>query len=322
MKLSDEARDLLAHLGRGGKWQHLWRADGKCSTWFEYGNPAPLPGDADIYFSVSPVARIPERIDYKTGQPKAPEYTRAANADICALNCLYAEFDAKDFGGSKEAALAHVNSLPIPPSVVVDSGNGYHCYWLFPKPVRVTDDNREALRRLQARWNAYVGGDPQAKDLARVLRLPGTYNSKYDPPRLVTFVWYNPDFTYLYGLERHLNQFAPEPIQPAPAAPTLPPVGTDRAARYWRAALEAELAELAAAPKGNRNGRLNVAALKLARLVGGGLGSEAEAIRGLTQTALSLGTDASFTAADITATIQSGFTAGLKRPKGLPNDRR
>jgi hypothetical protein len=272
-----------------------------------------------VFFSLAPVNAIPERIDPETGLPKPPERVRGGNAEIVAINALYAEFDAKHYG-SKEAALAHIEALPIPPAVLVDSGGGYHGYWTFPKPVRVTDANREDLRRLQARWNAYVGGDPQAKDLARVLRLPGTLNTKYDPPRPVFFVWYDPDHIYLFGLQRHLNHFAPEPARPTPkaAAPIVAQQGGLRVRAYGQAALARELETLARTPKGGRNGQLNVSALKLGRLVAGGVLDQATVIGALTETALSM-TDASFTPREIELTINSGLQAGMKQPRGLPD---
>jgi hypothetical protein len=69
---------------------------------------------------------------------------------------------------------------------VVDSGGGYHLYWLLRDPVIIADEHkREYLQSVQARWVDFVGSDPGAKDLARVLRLPGTHNRKPS---------YGPDF--------------------------------------------------------------------------------------------------------------------------------
>jgi hypothetical protein len=317
ISLSEQSTELVRHLGRGGRLQCLWHR--KLSHWFNSGTVPSLPADRDVYFSLAPVNAIPERIDPVTGLPKPPERVRGGNAEIVALNCLFAEWDGKDYGG-KDSARAHIETLVIPPAVLVDSGGGFHGYWLFPKPVRVTDDSRENLRRLQARWNAYVGGDPQAKDLARVLRLPGTLNTKYDPPRPVSFVWYDHDFVYLYGLQRHLNQFAPEPARPSPkaAASFVTQHGGLRVRAYGRAALDRELSTLASTPKGARNGQLNTSALKLGSLIAGGILDRAAVVGALTQTALSM-TDASFTPREIELTINSGLQAGLKQPRGLPD---
>jgi len=49
---------------------------------------------------------------------------------------------------------------------------------------------------IQERWVQHVGGDPAVHDLARILRLPGTVNLKYDPPRTITTVLLKIDRLY------------------------------------------------------------------------------------------------------------------------------
>ncbi len=106
-----------------------------------------------------------------------------------AVNCLFAEFDYKDFDNDKERTKMVIRKLPIAPSYVVRSGGGYHLYWLLDEPWHMDrPDILDEAKRLQADWVAFVGGDEGAKDLARVLRLPGTKNYKYDPARDVELV--------------------------------------------------------------------------------------------------------------------------------------
>jgi hypothetical protein len=123
---------------------------------------------------------------------------------------LYAEFDAKDFGGSLDETLAHVHNLPLAPSELVASGGGYHGYWLLVEPFMLdTDDARERAVDVQARWVSFVGGDKAAKDIARVLRVPGTLNHKYQPPRPVTFV--EQDYNRRYTLDELQATLPPVP---------------------------------------------------------------------------------------------------------------
>lgn len=52
-------------------------------------------------------------------------------------------------------------------------------------------DGKETLsiaRKTQSAWVEFVGGDAGAKDLARMLRVPGTKNYKYKPPRSVDLI--------------------------------------------------------------------------------------------------------------------------------------
>ncbi|HEW64133.1 hypothetical protein IOK49_00090 [Fervidicoccus fontis] len=59
------------------------------------------------------------------------------------------------------------------PDIVVDSGNGYHLYFELNK-------EESALKILSLEENVVelLGGDEKSKDLARILRLPGTVNQK------------------------------------------------------------------------------------------------------------------------------------------------
>ena len=202
MKPSKDATQLINALYRGGTYGYYWRLDTKQTTWFECNNLAEIPTNENIYFGVHP-SRIK-----KNG--------RADGESIQVINCLYAEFDAKDFD-SKDSALNHILDLEINPSICIDSGGGYHCYWILAEPVLIDDDNREEMRTLQAGWVETVGGDPGAKDLARILRIPDTYNNKYTPKRKVEKVWIDPETTFtLHELETLIAK-PKRDSQPTPA---------------------------------------------------------------------------------------------------------
>lgn len=183
----NEFTTLLTRLGRGGAFGYFWRLHDKQSTWFPTDRiPAAPTGARDLYFNVHPVATA------------KGAHARGKIEDVAAINCLFAEFDGKDFGG-KDAALDYVMRLFPRPSVVIDSGGGFHCYWLLADTFYLHDAaSRERAERLQKAWVTYTGGDPGAADLARVLRVPGTLNTKYDPPREVRFV--HADFQCVYEL--------------------------------------------------------------------------------------------------------------------------
>lgn len=164
----------------------FWQSFGKRSTWYEIGKPARLPSAPNTYFGVNPSMVIPPT--NSAGDPAECEHIATQNAYIAAVNCFYAEFDAKDYGG-KEGTWAHVQELPVQPSVTNDSGGGYHSFWLFDQPVMIADEaTRERMIQAQSDWVFWMGGDKGAKDLRRVLRVPGTTNVKYDPPREVAVI--------------------------------------------------------------------------------------------------------------------------------------
>jgi putative DNA primase/helicase len=220
----DTLNRFLAHLHRGGDWAYWWIAEGRRSHWWRVGEPSPVPtGKLNVYFGVHPVTQIPPT--NAQGDPMSPERVRAQIQYIAAINCLFAEFDAKDFGGSKQTALTHIHNLPISPSVMIDSGGGYHCYWLLAQPfVLESDETRAQADRLQKAWVQFVGSDGGAKDLARVLRVPGTHNFKdeYAPDfPLVTFI--------VADLERVYQLGELEAVIPAPA-----PASSGRNSRHPR----------------------------------------------------------------------------------------
>ncbi len=223
-----EAIRLIKHLGRGGKWQHFWTNPPKASIWFPAGKPVDIPKDAvNVYFGVHPVREIPKT--NSKGEAAKPKSVRTQVEYVAAINTLFSEFDQ-----DKGATLEVIENLTPRPSVVISSGGGWHCYWLLENPFIL--DGPEALERAkqaQYGWVEYTGGDGGAKDLARVLRVPGTLNHKYDPPRLVEPIWM--EFDRLYQLDELETQI---PAKPAPIALNNgyhPPAGTDLT--VWAAGL-------------------------------------------------------------------------------------
>jgi putative DNA primase/helicase len=98
-----------------------------------------------------------------------------------------------------------------------------------------------------------------------------------------------------------------------------PPAGSPAPAesgRYGRAAMTAEVAELARAPKGQRNARLNRAAFVLHQLVAGGEVTQREVLQGLFWACDVNGLLRDDGERSVRATIQSGSTAGLAAPRG------
>ncbi len=87
----------------------------------------------------------------------------------------------------------------------------------------------------------------------------------------------------------------------------------DRLQRYVMAALQSELDAVRKEQKGNRNNRLNRAAFKLGRLVGGGYLSMRDVERELLQAAKHVGLPED----EARATMKSGLEAGKKDPRDL-----
>ena len=70
-------------------------------------------------------------------------------------------------------------SSPNPPSVLVRSGGGLHAYHKLKEPVDAKPGPAQAeLEEALKLFCAYIGGDSQAAEAARLLRMPGSTNSK------------------------------------------------------------------------------------------------------------------------------------------------
>jgi len=223
---------LQHHLHKGGKFGYYWKNPGKQSQWWGTEVPAPLPTNkANIYFGVHPVIEIPKF--NASGKAAPPQNVRSQIGVIAAINCVFAEFDAKAWEGGKESILYHLNDLPLQPSIVIDSGGGYHCYWLLNKPLLLQcEADRTRAAHIQAAWVKFVQSDEDAKDLARVLRVPGTRN--YKPS-------YKPDFPEVRVIHADYDQQYPlssiEKLLPPPQrsqtviTPSVPK--SDDACDFW-----------------------------------------------------------------------------------------
>lgn len=191
---------FLAHLHRGGAFGYYHILPERRSRWYALEHET-LPAfdriPTNLYFGVHPVSQIPPTNAH--GEIRPPRFVRSQLWSIAAINCLFAEYDCKDWG-THEAIFDHITHLETPqPSVIVDSGGGIHAYWLLCDPYLLdTEDRREAARIISRLWVDRVKGDKGASDLCRVLRVPGSQNYKYDPPRPVRFL--DCDLTRTYTL--------------------------------------------------------------------------------------------------------------------------
>jgi hypothetical protein len=197
---------FFQHLHRGGAFAYYHALPERRSWWYDVSRPLAPPEEcqSNWYFGVHPVSQIPPCNAH--GEVKDPPFVRAQKRYIAAINCLYAEFDVKDYG-SKAAIADHLAGSTFPePSATVDSGGGLHGYWLLKAPYLLdSDDRRAAAEYIQRMWVQTIGADKSVHDLVRILRVPGSLNFKYDPPRPVLFLSCDLERQYtLQALTAHL----------------------------------------------------------------------------------------------------------------------
>jgi hypothetical protein len=106
---------------------------------------------------------------------------------IKQFTCCFCDMDAgRDEQGSyfkpslvmqkKKEFLAKINSFPVKPSWVVDTRNGYQCYWIFDDTSRnIVGSNKTFWNGLQKKLVNYFGGDPRAIKPNQIYRVPYTW---------------------------------------------------------------------------------------------------------------------------------------------------
>jgi putative DNA primase/helicase len=116
---------------------------------------------------------------------RASGTAKGDRAHVRELPALWADIDCYKLGISTDTAVAALLSFSIPPSAIVLSGGGVHGYWLLSCPLDVSQADPTTWPAIEL---AAVGalkqlagvfaGDLAVCDLARVMRLPGTHNTK------------------------------------------------------------------------------------------------------------------------------------------------
>lgn len=103
--------------------------------------------------------------------------TGRTKSDVDAIRHIYLDFD--DNGTASVEALLRREDLPEPNYLLNTSPDKWQVVW------RVEGFQKDQAEALQRGLACQMGADPAATDCARVLRLPGFYNHKYERPHHV-----------------------------------------------------------------------------------------------------------------------------------------
>ncbi len=157
-----------------------------------------LAGNYQVVFNVARVGNIPTSGRGKTSDAHA---FSVIGMDIDVLSTKKAN---QNLPKTVDEAIAALESLPLPPSILVGSGSGLHAYWKLSSDVVIGDDeDLKEARLLVADFYRGVAAelpeysfDP-TKDLARTFRMPGFSNLKDSAnPKPVTLLEIHTDRVY------------------------------------------------------------------------------------------------------------------------------
>lgn len=133
--------------------------------------------------------------------------TSRTASNVASACAFWVDLDVgseKTEGGKGYATVADARSalqkfcaearLPLP-THTVSSGSGLHAYWALSKAISVEfwPAHAQKLKAITKALN-FFADDTRTADIASVLRVPGTLNHKYDPPRPVELLSASSEF--------------------------------------------------------------------------------------------------------------------------------
>lgn len=119
---------------------------------------------------------------------------------------VFADIDQKQ-GKVSLQDIQQMTFVDLPPTIINETKNGYHCIWKLAEPIVVIDDNRaeliETVEGIQRRFVSLYQADNAAVDVGHLLRIPGTEHRKNPTdPFVITTVYEGEDTYTLEELSR------------------------------------------------------------------------------------------------------------------------
>lgn len=153
-----------------------------------------------FYTRVQDIVDDPDNYEGNVFYGIAPRIERRGKKDsVKYITCLWVDADVKIKDkpnapyDTKEQALGELNTFHLKPSIVVDSGNGLHYYWLLRESVEAD------LVRVESILDGLISElkADNCGDVSRVFRLPGTINLKdANEPKETRLLLFDKDIRY------------------------------------------------------------------------------------------------------------------------------
>ncbi len=203
---------FLAHFATGKPWRNEFFTDLE-----SLAEKASLLPSENVYFTPCLFSPTPggdcERKD---------RYAAAIPGSWFDFDCLGEQEDqtsarkphAQTALPTKQEILDFIKKELPEPTILVDTGHGFHAYWLFESLFRIKcPEDRERAKRLSRGFQSEIirlaakrgWKFDNTSDLSRVLRLPGSVNHKTGSPVPVTLV--NTDEHFRYDFEALFTRY-------------------------------------------------------------------------------------------------------------------
>lgn len=167
-------------------------ADGYISLWEKTTKKTCFIDISNIDTIVDTAMSVRDDIYFGVNLGSKPKTSgRFIAEEITIMPALYLDIDIAGPNHKKtnlpvdvDQAMAFINELPIEPSIIVSSGSGLHCYYIFKEPWQLeSPEERLQAQAISKGWQDYIRNRTKwhidsTHDLPRVLRLPGTFNVK------------------------------------------------------------------------------------------------------------------------------------------------
>ena len=107
---------------------------------------------------------------------------KGSAAAAALLPALWVDVDCDGDLNKREKGLAKLREFEPAPSLIVDSGGGWHAYWLLNEAFLLeTDEDKQRIAQiLQGLFKVLDGDEAYVKSVASVMRLPDSINTKPD----------------------------------------------------------------------------------------------------------------------------------------------
>ena len=103
---------------------------------------------------------------------------RRNKANVAELVGLHGDLDFKGIVEDRRQIEKVLADIPLPASCVVFSGHGLHGYWWFDEVLPANDENKARVETLLKKLADVFAGDLAVCEVARLMRLPGSHNTK------------------------------------------------------------------------------------------------------------------------------------------------